>query len=78
MMMMTEKRSDALKILLAIVFAFFSVLFATAEKTPRKIFWVPHVDQSADSTEIFVDFIDEEVSRITLNWNVLSSDIWYV
>ena len=37
-MMMTEKRSDALKILLAIVFAFFSVLFATAEKTPRKIF----------------------------------------
>ena len=78
MMMMTGKRSDALKILLAIVFAFFSVLFATAEKTPRRYYWVKHVGQSASSTEIFVDFIDEEVSTITLNWNVLTSDIWYV
>ena len=74
-----KKRSDnAMMLVVTFFVAFFSVLLANAEKTPRKYYWVQHVDDSSTSTEIFVDYVDEEVSTITLNWNILPSDIWYV
>ena len=72
-----DNANNAMKratMMLLVLFSF--ALFANAEKRPQTFYWVQHEDQSSTSTDIFLDYIDDEVSTITLKYNVLTSDIW--
>ena len=72
-----DNANNAMKratMMLLVLFSF--ALFANAEKLPQTFYWVQHEDQSSTSTDIFLDYIDDEVSTITLRYNVLTSDIW--